>query len=462
MKLENKNAIYNILGIVCLNGIQFFSIPVFTRILGPEQYGIVSVYNTWVGIFSIIFGLQVHGSIGAAIIRFKGKEVKEYLSTILVTGILFSSFFLLISHFFSKPISNLLLMPQTVLHLMFIQSIGIFIITFAGSAFIFYKKSKNNFMINIITAISTTVLSLFLSIYYFPSEFRYLGKIYGSVIPIALIAVAITVYFIKESCCHFNFRYVKFCLPLSIPLIFHGLSQIVLSQSDRIMLQHMLGNELTGIYSFMISFSGVLVAVYGALNNTWVPFYYDDLKAKALDKIDVRTKNYIFIYSIIVIVFSLWAPEVIKIFVPPSFWIAIDLLPFFVLGNYFNFLYSFPVNFEFFHKTTYTVAIGTIGAAVINIAANYILIPYMGILGAALATLLSYILLFAFHEVIATYILPYPYHYSMKNFWLGIIVVVTCVMGASILKEFILIRWSIGLLLVCIWFYTIYQRRSLF
>ena len=462
MKLENKNAIYNILGTVCLNGIQFFSIPIFTRILGPEQYGIIAVYTTWVGIFSIIFGLQVHGSIGTAKIRFEEKELKEYLSTILITGLMFSFFCLLIFCFFSEEFSILLLMPKTVLYLMVIQSIGTFIITFAGIAFIFYKKSQNSFMINVMTAISTTIFSLFLCLYYFPSEFRYFGKIYGSAIAIILIAACATVYFIKGSWYRFNFRYVKFCLPVSIPLIFHGLSQIVLSQSDRIMLQHMLGNELTGIYSFMISFSGVLVAVYGALNNTWVPFYYDDLKAKALDKIDVRTKNYIFIYSIIVIVFSLWAPEVIKIFVPPSFWIAIDLLPFFVLGNYFNFLYSFPVNFEFFHKTTYTVAIGTIGAAVINIAANYILIPYMGILGAALATLLSYILLFAFHEVIATYILPYPYHYSMKNFWLGIIVVVTCVMGASILKEFILIRWSIGLLLVCIWFYTIYQRRSLF
>lgn len=462
MRVENKNAVYNILGTVCLNGIQFFSIPIFTRVLGPEQYGIVSVYTTWVSIFSIIFGLQVQGSIGTAIARLEKKEIKGYLSTILITGLLFSFFCLLIFLLFSEVISKLLLMSHTVLYLMVIQSIGTFVIAFSGIAFVFYKKAKNSFMINVTTAISTTVLSLLLSLYYFQPEIRYLGKMYGMVIPIILIATGITVYFIKENWRCFNFNYIKFCLPLSIPLIFHGLSQIILSHSDRIMLQHMLGNEETGIYSFMISFSGVLIAIYGALNNTWVPFYYDDLKAKALDKIDARTKNYIFIYSIIVIVFSLWAPEVIKIFVPPSFWIAIDLLPFFVLGNYFNFLYSFPVNFEFFHKTTYTVAIGTIGAAVINIAANYILIPYMGILGAALATFLSYILLFAFHEVIATYILPYNYHYSMKNFWLGIVAVVTCVMGASILKEFILIRWSIGLLLVCIWFYSIYQRRSLF
>ena len=54
MNLENRSAFYNILGPVILNGINFFTIPIFTRLLGPEQYGVVSVYTTWVGIFSII------------------------------------------------------------------------------------------------------------------------------------------------------------------------------------------------------------------------------------------------------------------------------------------------------------------------------------------------------------------------------------------------------------------------
>lgn len=462
MNLENKTAFYNILGPVILNSINFFTIPIFTRFLGPEQYGIVSVYTAWVGIFSIVFGLQVQGSIGTAMVRFEAKELKFYLSSILILGLLFAAFCLFLGWLFSGVLARVLLLDGIKLGLMGFQAVGGFVIAFSGIAFVFYKKAKNSFWVNISTAVSTTVLSLMLIMYYFPTDQLYLGKMYGMAVPIAVIAAGLAIYFIKEGRGSFNLRYVKFCIPICLPLIFHGLSQIILGQSDRIMLQHMLGNGPTGIYSFMITFSGVLLAIYGALNNTWVPFYYDDLKAGFLEKIAAKTKNYIFIYSIMVIVFLLWAPEVIKIFAPPSFWQSIDLLPLFVLGNYFNFLYSFPVNFEFFHKTTYTIAIGTICAAAVNIGGNYLLIPQWGVWGAALATLLAHILLFSFHEIIAAYVLPYSYHYSMRTFLPGIIAVVIAVIGAIMLTEFILIRWVIGAVLVCVWLYSIYQRGSLF
>lgn len=81
MNLENKTAVFNILGPIILNGISFFTIPIFTRLLGPEQYGVVAVYTTWVGIFSIVFGLQVQGSIGTAMVYYKKKEMKSYLSS---------------------------------------------------------------------------------------------------------------------------------------------------------------------------------------------------------------------------------------------------------------------------------------------------------------------------------------------------------------------------------------------
>ncbi len=65
--------------------------PFFTRMLGPEQYGIASVYKTWVGIFTIIMGLQVQGSIGAAVITFPEKSIKKFQSTVLLFGLFFPS-----------------------------------------------------------------------------------------------------------------------------------------------------------------------------------------------------------------------------------------------------------------------------------------------------------------------------------------------------------------------------------
>lgn len=462
MNIENKTAVFNILGPIILNGINFFTIPIFTRLLGPAQYGIVAVYTTWVGIFSIIMGLQVQGSIGTAMVYFKKGEMKSYLSSILLMGLLFSGLCLLLGAAFSQQLKELLLLDAEELCLLGIQSVGSFVIAFSGIAFIFAKNAKMNFCVNVLTAVFTTVLSLLLIMFYFLPECLYLGRMYGMAVPITVMGTGLAVYFVKEGHVRFDVKYAKFCLPICIPLIFHGLSQIILGQSDRIMLQHMMGNGPTGIYSFVITFSGVLMAIYGALNNTWVPFYYDDLKAGALAKISLRTKNYIFIYTIMVIVFALWSPEVIKLFVPEPFWPAIRLLPLFILGNYFNFLYSFPVNFEFFHKTTYTIAIGTICAAVVNIGANYLLIPHFGMWGAAFGTLFAHILLFVFHEITSAFILPFHYHYSIKDFLPGIFVTTIALVLADCLKDFIVIRWGAGFVLAGIWCYSIYKRKSLF
>lgn len=462
MNLQNKNAFYNILGPIILNGINFFTIPIYTRVLGTDQYGIVSIYSTWVGIFSVIFGLQVQGSIGTATAHFDHKDLKEYLSSVLGMGALFSLFCLLIWVAFAHSISHILLLPISVVLCIALQSIGLFIINFSTLAYTFEKAAHKSFLVNVITAISTTALSLYLLFFYFPGDYLYLGRIYGQVIPILFIALFLLYYVLRNGNFTIKKKYMLFCLPICLPLIFHGLSHIILGQSDRVMIQHMLDNHSTGIYSFIVIFTNVLNVIWSALNNTWVPFYYDDLKNQDYSAITVKTKSYLFNFSIISMVFCLWAPEVIKIFTPPPFWSGIRLLPYFVMSIYFVFLYSFPVNFEFYHRTTYLIAIGTIGAALVNIRLNYYMIPIMGMSGAALATLLAHIALFLFHDCIAKFVLPYKYHYSFVLFLPYILITALVVVLSSFIQQEFILRWSLGICFSLVFFYHIFKRKTIF
>lgn len=462
MRLQNKNAIFNILGPVLLNGISFFTMPIFTRLLGPAQYGIVAVFNTWVGIFSIIFGLQVQGSIGTAKAHLGDESIKEYLSSILLVGLLFSAFCIFIGIIGVYPFAQWMLVSKDIYYLLGIQSVSTFIISFSSIAFVFYKKAQCSFFVNVTAAVSTAALSIAFILYVFPADHAYLGKILGMVIPNAVLALGVAFYFLKEG--HFSFKksYIAFCLPICLPLIFHGLSHIILGQSDRIMIQRMMDNQATGIYSFMIVFSSVLTAIWGALNNTWVPFYYDDLRAGKIEVIQRKSKNYIVIFGIIHIVFLLWAPEVIKLFAPSTFWGAISLLPLFVMSNYFTFMYSFPVNFQFYHKSTVSIAIGTVAAALLNIGLNAVWIPLFGIQGAAAATLIAHIGLFLFQEFISAHVLHKAYHYNLRFFMSGIVVV--CVVSSMFffISDLVWLRWSLGVVLSAIFFYNIYRRKSLF
>ena len=62
----NRLAFFNILGPVILNGINFFTIPIFTRLLGAANFGVVSVYTTWMQVLTIVMGVQTGGTIATA------------------------------------------------------------------------------------------------------------------------------------------------------------------------------------------------------------------------------------------------------------------------------------------------------------------------------------------------------------------------------------------------------------
>ena len=127
-------------------------------------------------------------------------------------------------------------------------------------------------------------------------------------------------------------------------MVNHGLSQLILAQADKVMLKNMMNNSVVGIYSFTFTFAHVMNIIYNAFNNTWVPFYYDDVKAENYEAIHRRSKNYIYVFTALSIGFILLAPDVIKLFAGKDFWTGISLIPVFVLANYMMFLYSFPVN----------------------------------------------------------------------------------------------------------------------
>ena len=53
-KSWNKIAIINLVSTIVLQGIAFFSAPIFSRLLGTSNYGIISVYRTWVSLAATI------------------------------------------------------------------------------------------------------------------------------------------------------------------------------------------------------------------------------------------------------------------------------------------------------------------------------------------------------------------------------------------------------------------------
>lgn len=462
MKSKNKITLFNIASTTALQGLAFLSAPLFSSALGTSNYGIAAVYLTWVQIATMLFSLQAGGALAVARINYPLEDQERYqssaLSLVTVAYICFSAvtlFFVFLTA--DKFGFNI---PMVVFGL--IQGWGMYCVTFMNSKFTYEFKADKNFYLSVTTSFLTIIVSLVL-INFYPAEENYWGRIIGQSVVYAVIGVLLFIYVFTTGKLGYNKEYWLFTLPITIPIIFHSLAHIVLNQSDKLMIQGMVSNSAAGIYALASTFGAAMNAVWHAFNNSWVPFYYEYTRQNQIDEMQIHANNYVELFTVITMCYILLSREVFHLYaVDKNFWPGTDLIPILAIGYYFVFLYSFPVNFEFYNKQTKTIALGTITAALLNIILNYMMIKLWGILGAVVATAVSHSMQFCFHYLCAKRINSGEFPFKLAQFLPGLIAVcATCVMY-WLTRESWFVRWGCGLFLGVYILSKICKRREIF
>ena len=462
MKSSNRIVFFNILSTVVLQGITFFTSPVFSRMLGTVNFGIVSVYTTWCTIATSVFSLNVHSTLNVARLNFPEKDKEKYQSSVLFLGILSYLVFGGLIVVLLNPLSDLMKMHKFMIVMLLAHSFEQFCVQMLNAKFTYEFEAGKNCILSIFTTVSSVALSLVL-IYQLPPEENYWGRILGQVIAYAFLAIISCVFFLVKGKTLFNRDYWKFCLPLSIPIIFHSLSNLVLEQSDRVMLQHMTSESMVGIYSLASSFSAVVHIIWTSLNNSWSPFYYEYTNQGKIDQMRSHARNYVELFTVLSAGFVLLATEVYHVFAGQDFWGGTMLIPILALGHYFVFLYSFPVNYEFYHKKTGLVATVTLLAAIVNIILNAVFISMYGFIGAGIATCIAHGVQFVFHFISARFIIkgdvfPFKIRFFMPYF----LAFVTVVVLVFFTQDLWYLRWGIGAAIGIFELIRILKRKSIF
>ncbi len=455
-------AVYNILSTVLVAGINFFTIPIFTRLLSTEGYGIVNVYTAWVQICTVFVGLKADGSVGSARANLPEDEQDSYHLSVLVLGLLsFAVIMALLLAFMPQVVAMLDMEPLLVVA-MALQSLGTFIVSFFSMRFIFRKQAQRNLIVSVGVCAATTVVSLLLVSFIFTGKDGYRGRVLGLSLPYLVIGLSLFAWLLFSTHKRISIAYWKFCIALTLPLVFHGLSGIALAQIGRISVQRFEGYSTAGVYSIAVTVASVLNAIYTALNNAFVPFMYDDLAGKTGEAVKQRHfRNYMVLFTLGTCAFALVAPEVLKILSTEEYWGAIALLPMLVVGQYCVFLYSFPVNYEFYRMQTRSIAVGTALAALLNLTLALLLVPRFGMVGAAFSTMVAYLALFAFHFLIARYMLG-DRNYPARAFLSGLLAVLVVCAACYPLDGLPALRWVAGISLLAVAFGRVVKNRTIF
>lgn len=458
---SNKIVIINTLSTVILYAITFFSSPIFSRILGTENYGIVQVYNTWCSFFSIVVGLMTRGILPMAKVKYPDEEIEKIQSSVLfLSTVSFSAISLLILVFQSSLTPLFGLGPEYLIVLL-LHSFGNYCVLFINAKFTYEMKALNNLIISVTMALSTFGLSFFL-VSLCDADVLYAGRIVGMAIPYVLAGGMVLFYIFRKGRTFFCREYWRFALPLCLPLVFHSISGIVLSSSDRIMVQKMVGLSAVGIYALAYNFANIMDSIWVSLNNSWTPFMVEYIKQKEFSELKKRSENYIRLFSCLVIGFILLTPEVFRIFAAPEYWEGAIIIPVVVMSQFAIFVYAFASNFEFCYMRTDFVAFGSVIAGASNLIMNYFLIQIWGYFGAALATFLSNLILVASHVWFARRLAKENWVYSVKMFVIPVAGISVAVLLYYLCYDFWLLRWLIGALVGVYMIKNIYDQKSIF
>lgn len=408
------------LGTFLLNGISLFTTPIFTRVLTLEGFGIFTIYQTWVSIFAVFIGLQMSGSIGTARVHLGEHNFFSYLRSILALSFISFVIFTILFVLFEHQILQLLQLELRHLPYLIIQSFGTACATFYLIYTVQTKQPNKHFRFSVVNVTLTIALSLLLVLLF--EQDKYMGRIIGgSSIGVVIILFVYNELFFKIKS-KINIQDWKFALPLSLPLIVHLLANLIIGQSDRIIINKYLGLEQAAIYSVAYSIGSIGLMIAEATNNVWAPWYLDNTHLKNVNKVNQMSKLYILAISMIFSMFLLFSPEILLVMAPSGYSTGSRSIIIVTFGVFFLYLYRFPLAYEQYSKNLKWVAFCTISAGLINIGFNFLLIPKYGINGAACATLISYVILFFLHEFVARKLLR-NFNIKFKNYISGVVIV---------------------------------------
>ncbi|MGN1328130.1 MAG: oligosaccharide flippase family protein [Eubacterium sp.] len=369
--------------------IAMITMPIFTRLLTTEQYGVFTLYQSWYSIVSIIVTLNIAGSVvNNGMVKYETRR-NEFISAMQGLSFTVTMFFFVI-YLFSMDFWNKIFDLSSIFVLtMFVQ------LLFEPAYLLWSQRQRYEYKYKSLVAVTITVsaMSPILGVIAVISTDY---KAEARVISFALVQVcAGLIFFIIQTIRGkklFVKDFWKFALSFNLPLIPHYLSQFVLGQADRIMIGKMIGKSEAAIYGVTYNLASVLTLFVNAINSSFVPYLYENLKKKEYKGIRKTATTLCLFMAVIICLFMLLGPEAIMLFSTSEYSKAKWVFPPVAASVFFTFVYTLYINIEFyFEKTKYVMFVSIIGA-VLNIGLNYIFINKFGFIAAGYTTVFCYIL----------------------------------------------------------------------
>ncbi|HJV65845.1 MAG TPA: oligosaccharide flippase family protein [Geomonas sp.] len=416
-KLARQTAIYGLSSIVG-RLINYFLVPLYTRIFLPQEYGIVTelyAYASFLMIFCT-FGMET------TFFRFSESDHDKdtVYSTSLLPVIALNAVFIALGVLGSSYFSDTLHYnnhPEYIVYFVLIVGLdAIASIPFARlrqqhKALKFATLKLVNILINIVCNFFFLLLCPYLvrhgyqlpSVIYHPSGgvgYVFLSNMIASAVTLVILYSDITSVRLS-----FDRRLFKEMFWYTLPLLFAGMAGMVNETLDRILLRFLVvvpqgaGDAAKyvmaqiGIYGANYKVSILMTLFIQTFRYAAEPFFFGHAKEKGSREIFSQVMTYFVLFGLAIFLGVMLNIDIIKHFIGRKFYPGIGIVPILLLANLFlGIIFNLSIWYKLNNMTRYGAYI-TIFGALVTIVSNVVLIPIMGYTGAAWATFICYFLM---------------------------------------------------------------------
>jgi O-antigen/teichoic acid export membrane protein len=399
-RLVKQSLVYGI-GYSLTRFIGFLLLPLYTNCLPTEEYGVAALVFTFLAISNVIFTLGLN----TAFLRFfvladTKEEKKTIFSTVYLSTIFTTVLFAALLFIFSPHLSRLIINQARFSGLIRLSSGILLFDTFSIFPLLILRGEQQSgkfikiSLANVITSFTLNILFIVHLNWGVEAIFR--ANLIASAVTFLLLSPIIRRYFNLS----FSGKIYKELLKFGLPYIPATLSVTLMDLIDRILLGKLTDTGTVGIYNAGYKLGMIMALVVSGFRFAWHPFFLSISKREEAKEVFSKVLTYFLLLTgFIFLAVSFFIDDIVRFRIfgftvfGPNYWNATQIVPLILISYAFYGIYvNFLVGIYLKKKTQYLPFITGLGA-IVNIIGNLLLIPRLGMMGAAYSTLGAYLLM---------------------------------------------------------------------
>jgi O-antigen/teichoic acid export membrane protein len=376
----------------------FLLTPFYTHLLARAELGVVANVYAWIAFFNIVFGCGMEAAYMRYVSSLEIGTKKQNFSVPFLSHVATSLLFLILILTQAAPLAataNVPLEHSTIIKyagwILFLDALAI--IPFASLRM--ERKAKLFAGLKLLNIITTVGCNLF-----FLLKMRW--GIEGVFIS-NLIASAVTLAFLVPTILrNLDFDWspalYKALLKFSLPTVPAALGGIMIQVINRPILRSLTDDATVGLFQANYRLGIFMMLLVSTFDFAWRPFFLSNAKEPNAKQLFARVLTYFFLLMMTCfIIISIFIGDIVttpiffgKSLIAENYWSGLGIVPVILLAYVFMGVSSNLVAGIYIEKQTKKLPLATFIGAAVSILVNLALIPSMGIMGAAIATLLSY------------------------------------------------------------------------